>query len=176
MLKQYLEAGQIVNTHGVKGELVLEPWADSAEFLRDLPRLWLDEGRTDAGVISSRVHKGRLLLTLQGVDTKEKADAWRGRILYLAREDARLEKGTWFLQDLIGLKAVDAHTGREVGTVAEVLTGPANDVYRIVDEGGREYLFPAVKPMIARIAPEEGVVELLPIPGIFDDGAEEVRE
>lgn len=176
MLKQYLEAGQIVNTHGVKGELVLEPWADSAEFLRNLPRLWLDEGRTDAGVLSSRVHKGRLLLTVQGVDTKEKADAWRGKVLYLAREDADLEEGTWFLEDLIGLKVVDAHTGREYGAVAEVLTGPANDVYRIVDAAGKEYLFPGVEPMIARIAPEEGILEVTPIPGIFDDAAEEVRE
>ena len=175
MLKQYLEAGQIVNTHGVKGELVLEPWTDSAQFLRDLPRLWLDEGRTDAGVLASRVHKGRLLLTLQGVDTKEKADAWRGKVLYFSREDAALEEGTWFLADLIGLQAVDGRTGQRYGTVAEVLTGPANDVYRIVDDAGREYLFPAVRPMIRRIAPEEGLLELLPIPGIFDDAAEEVR-
>lgn len=169
MLKQYLEAGQIVRTHGVQGELVLEPWADSAEFLRQVKRFWFDEGKSDAGLLSSRVHKGRLLVTLRGVDSVEKGDALRGRVLFLSRGDVKLKPGQHFLQDLLGLRAVDAHTGREYGTLEEVIPTGANDVYRIVDGGGREYLFPAVKHMISRIAPEEGVIELLPIPGIFDE-------
>lgn len=169
MLKQYLEAGQIVRTHGVQGELVLEPWADSAEFLRQVKRFWFDEGKSDAELLSSRVHKGRLLVTLRGVDSVEKGDALRGRVLYLNREDVKLKPGQHFLQDLLGLRAVDAKTGREYGTLEEVIPTGANDVYRIVDGGGREYLFPAVKHMIGRIAPEEGVIELLPIPGIFDE-------
>lgn len=175
MKKQFLEAGRIVNTHGVRGELVLEPWADSAQFLARVPRLWLDEGRTDAGLLASRVHKGRLLLTLSGVDSLEKAEALRGRVLYLDRDDVPLEEGVFFLQDLIGLRAVDGETGRFYGTVEEVLETGANDVYRIVDGAGGEHLFPAVAPMIRRIAPEEGVIELLPIPGIFDDDVVEDR-
>lgn len=175
MLKEYLEAGKIVNTHGVRGELVVEPWADSAEFLLGFERFWFDEGKTDAGLLASRVHKGRLLVTLRGVTTVEQADALRGRVLYLSRADAALAPGTFFLQDLIGLQAVDGVTGRKYGVLKEVLPTGANDVYRIVDDGGKEYLFPAVKHMVKRIAPEEGVIELLPIPGIFDDDAEEVR-
>lgn len=175
MLKQYLEAGRIVRAHGVRGELSVEPWADSAEFLRQVKRFWFDEGETDAGFLSSRVHGDRLLLTLRGVDTVDKAEALRGKVLYLSREDVTLRPGQVFLQDLLGLRALDGNTGREYGTVEEVLTGPANDVYRIVDKAGKEYLFPAVKHMIRRIAPEEGVIELLPIPGIFDGESEEVN-
>ena len=78
-----------------------------------------------------------------------------------------------FPQDLIGLKAVDGVTGREYGVLQEVLPTGANDVYRIVDEAGKEYLFPAVKHMIQAIRVEEGVIELLPIPGIFDEEGEE---
>ena len=68
MKQQFLEAGQIVRTHGVRGELVLEPWADSPEFLAGVKHLYFDRGETDAGVMASRVHKGRLLITLPGPD------------------------------------------------------------------------------------------------------------
>lgn len=172
MLKQYLEAGELVRTHGVRGEMILEPWADSAEFLKKVKRFWFDEGKTDAGLVASRVHKGRLLVTLSGVDTVEKADTLRGKVLYLSRDDINLPKGTYFLQDLIGLKAIDGNTGKEYGVLTEVLSTGANNVYRIVN-GSSEYLFPAVPHMIKRTAPEEGIIELLPIPGIFDDDGEE---
>lgn len=173
MLKQYLEAGKLVNTHGVRGELCLEPWADSPEALLPVKHLWFDEGKTDAGLLSMRPHKGRLLLTLRGIDTVEKADALRGRVLYLHRDELPLEPGTWFQQDLIGLTAVDGSTGKIYGTLRDVLSTGANDVYCIVDDAGKEYLFPAVPHMIRRIAPEEGLLELLPIPGIFDGREEE---
>ncbi len=172
-MKRYLEAGKIVRTHGVKGELCLEPWADSPEFLRQVKEFYFDEeGRRPAGLVGSRVHKGRLLVTLEGVDTVEKGDALRGRVLWLDREEIRLEEGRFFLQDLIGLRAVDGVTGEEYGTLAEVLNTPANDVYRIV-KGEREYLFPAVKHMIKRVDLEAGEIALLPIPGIFDSNGEE---
>ena len=172
MKKQFLEAGKIVRTHGVRGDLVVECWADSPEFVKKLKRLYFDEGKTDAGLLSSRVHKGRLLIKLQGVDTVEQGDALRGRVLYLDRNDVTLPEGQFFLQDIIGLKAVDGETGQEYGVLAEVLPGVANAIYRIVN-GDKEYLFPAVPHMVKKIDPEAGVIQLLPIPGIFDDGGEE---
>lgn len=173
-MKQYLEAGKIVRTHGVRGEVCLEPWADSPEFLAKLKRLYLDgQGRQDAGLLACRVHKGQLLLRLRGVDSVEQGDALRGKILYLDRDDVRLEPGQHFLQDLIGLTAVDGRTGQVYGTLAEVLPTGANDVYRIVSEAGEEYLFPAVPHMIQAVDLEGGEIRLLPIPGIFDGGGEE---
>ena len=173
MRQPFLEAGKIVRSHGVRGELVVECWTDSPQFLQAVKRLYFDGGARDAGLVSSRVHKGRLLVKLSGVDTVEQADALRGKVLYLNREDVQLEEGQVFLQDLIGLRAVDAATGRVYGELREVLSTPANDVYRIVDKTGKEYLFPAVKHMIQAIRVEDGVIELLPIPGIFDEAGEE---
>ena len=173
MKKQFLEAGKIVRTHGVRGELVLECWADSPEFLAGLKHLYFAGGSRDAGVVSSRGHKGRVLLKLQGVDTVEQGDALRGKVLYLDRDDVELPEGRYFLQDLIGLKAVDGNTGREYGVLQEVLPTGANDVYRIVDGAGREFLFPAVKHMIQGVDLEKGIIALLPIPGIFDGSGEE---
>lgn len=173
-MKQYLEAGKIVRTHGVRGELCLEPWADSPEFLRGIKRFWFDgEGKQDAGLLASRVHKGQLLMRLRGVDSVEQGDALRGKVLYLNRADVHLEPGQYFLQDLIGLRAIDGNTGREYGILQEVLATGANDVYRIVSDEGKEYLFPAVPHMIKETDLEGGVISLLPIPGIFDDGGEE---
>ncbi len=173
MEKRFLEAGKIVRTHGVRGELCLEPWADSPDFLKQVKEFYFDpQGQRPAGLQSARVHKGRLLICLAGVSTVEQGDALRGKVLYLDREEIHLEEGRFFLQDLIGLQAVDGRTGQVYGTVEEILNTPANDVYRIVG-GGKEYLFPAVAHMVKRTAPEEGVIELLPIPGIFDGGGEE---
>lgn len=175
MVKRFLEAGKITRTHGVRGELVMEVWADSPEFIGQAGELYFDpQGRSPAGLIASRPHKGRLLLTLSGVDSPEKGDSLRGKVLYLDREDVKLPEGRYFLEDLIGLKAVDGNTGREYGVIAQVITAPANNVYRITD-GEREYLFPAVEHMIKRTDIPGGVVEVLPIPGIFDGGGEEAR-
>lgn len=170
MGKEYLEAGRIVRPHGVRGEMVLEPWADSPEFLQRPGRFWLDgEGRQDAGLLASRVHKGRLLIRLRGVDTVEQAEALRGRVLYLKKTDVPLPEGKYFLQDLIGLAVLDDETGQRYGVISDVLQGSANDVYCVRDEAGKEYLFPAVPHMIASVDLAAGEIKVLPIPGIFDD-------
>lgn len=174
MKKQFLEAGKIVRTHGVRGELCLEPWADSPEFLLGVKEFYFDpQGQRPAGLLGSRPHKGRLLIRLQGVDTVEQGDALRGRVLYLNRDDVKLPEGRFFLEDLIGLCAIDGDTGREYGVIAQIIPAPANNVYRIRDGEGRDYLFPAVEHMIKRTDIEGGVIELLPIPGIFDGEGEE---
>ena len=172
-MKQYLEAGKITRTHGVRGELVMEIWADSPSVISSLSELYYDpDGTRPIGLISSREHKGRLLLTLKSINTVEHADRLRGKILYLNRDDITLPEGRYFLEDLIGLRAIDGETGQAYGTITEVIPAPANNVYRITD-GGREYLFPAVEHMIKSTDIQSGIIELLPIPGIFDGGGEE---
>ena len=153
-VKRFLETGKIVGTHGVRGEVRVDPWSDSPEFVKRLKHLYFDEGKVPVSLESSRVHKNQVLLKLKGVDT------------------VQLPEGTVFQQDLIGLRAVDGSTGTEYGTLEEVLPTGANDVYLIRGAGGKEYLFPAVAHMIQKIDTERGVIELLPIPGIFDNEGE----
>ena len=172
MKKQFLEAGRIVGTHGVRGEMRVEPWCDSAEFLKKLKRLYFDEGRTDAGLIASRVHKSLLLVRLAGVESATEADLYRGRVLYLDRNDVRLPKNRYFISDLIGLSVIDDATGAVYGTVQEVFETGANNVYRIAGANGAEYLFPAVDEMIAKTDVDGGKLFVRPIPGIFGGEAE----
>lgn len=173
MKKQFLEAGRIVGTHGVRGELRVEPWCDSAEFLHRVKRLYFDGGKTDAGLVSSRVHKSLLLVTLRGCDSATKGDLYRGKILYLDRADVHLPKGRYFIEDLLGLSVVDDATGEVYGEIAEVFETGANSVYRIRN-GEKEYFFPAVDEMIAKTDVDGGELRVRPIPGIFDE-AEAIR-
>ena len=110
-----------------------------------------------------------LLLKLEGVDTVEAGDALRGRVLYLARADAKLPQGRFFVQDLLGLSAVDADTGHVYGKVTDVFPTGSNDVYQVTDENGRDYLVPAIREVIVRVDVDGGVLELRPMRGIFDD-------
>lgn len=174
MKNQFLEAGVIVGTHGIRGEMKVEPWMDSPEALKAFKKLYLEEGKKDIKLKSSRVHKSMLLITCDGINDATTADTMRGKTIYIDRNDAKLPKGKFFISDLIGLTVKDGNTAEVYGTIEEVIQAPANDVYRIKN-GEKEFYFPAVKQMIKTTNIDEGYVEVLPIPGIFDDNSVEDR-
>lgn len=169
MVKQFLEAGKIVGTHGVRGELRVDPWCDSAEFLKQFHTLYLKNGEVPLKVVSTRVHKTQLLLTLENVNTVEAADTYRGKILYLKREEAKIPKGHYFMADLIGLDVYDADTFVYYGSITEIMRTGANDVYQVTSPGKKNYLIPAVAPVVTNIDLEKGKMLIQPIKGIFDD-------
>lgn len=169
MRKQYLEAGKIVGTHGVKGELKVQAWCDSPEFFCGFSTLYWNRGEQKAEVVSSRVHKNLILLKLKGVDTVEDADKLRDKLLFLNRSDAKLEDGAHFIQDLIGLQAVDADTGKGLGTLTDVLKTGANDVYEITGSDGKKYLVPVIPEVVLSIDLDAETLLLRPLKGIFDD-------
>lgn len=167
MANKFLEAGKIVGTHGIQGELKVENWTDSPQWLKNVRKLYFDKGEKDAGLVSSRVHKNLLLIKLKDIDDLNKAELLRGTVLYMDRAEIKLPKNRFFIQDLIDLKVYDANTKKYYGQIKEVFQTGANNVYRIVKEK-EEYLFPAVDHMIKRTDIEEGVIEVLPIDGIFN--------
>ena len=83
MLKDYLSVGQIVGTHGVRGEMRVQPWCDTPDFLKQFSTLYYDpRGERSVKVVSARVHGAVVLLTLEGVDTMEKASSLSGVLLF----------------------------------------------------------------------------------------------
>ncbi|MBE6721564.1 MAG: 16S rRNA processing protein RimM [Ruminococcaceae bacterium] len=168
MKAEYLEAGRIVGTHGVRGELRLEPWCDSAEFLKQFQTLYWEKEKTAVKVLSARVHKSLLLVTLEGISTVEQADALRGRILCFRRDDAALPEGAYFQQDLIGLSVRNSQDGELYGTLTAVYGTGANDVYEITDKTGKTTLIPAVPQVVHRISLKENTVEIEPLEGMFN--------
>ena len=161
MKKEFLEAGKIVNTHGVRGEVKIQPWADSAEFLRGFHTLYLDGA--PVRVLRSRVHKNMLIAALEGVDTVDAAMVLKNKILSIRREDARLPEGHFFLQDILGALVVD-EAGTELGVLADVLDTPRHQVY--VVRGEREILIPAVPAFILRTDTEAGRITVRLIEGM----------
>lgn len=162
-----MEAGKIVGTHGLKGEVRVEPWCDSAAFLSSFKRLYRKDGE-EIRVLSSRPHKNVAILRLEGVDDINKADELRGVVLYINRSDVRLPKGTYFVQDIIDLKVIDCDSGEEYGVVTDVLRTGANDVYQI-EKDGRTYLIPAIDEVVIERNIEDGILLIRPMKGIFDD-------
>ena len=178
-LTPYLECGKIINTHGCKGGMKVDPWMDSPEDFCDLERVFIGDGeqKTPRKIIRTSVMQGRfILLMLEGVDDMDAADAMRNTVLYAAREDFHLEEGQYFLSDVVGLPVYDAREGREgqlLGTVAEVNPGVAAPLY-VVNTPKGQVMVPAVPAFIADVIPGE-YVKMTPIAGMFDDGADEVK-
>ncbi len=170
MPKPYLEAGKIVGTHGVKGELRVEPWCDSPQFLTKLKTFYWDaQGTKPVRVLSARPHKNLLLVMLEGCSCASEGDALRGKILYLSRADIKLPRDRYFVQDIIGLSVVDADSGKKYGIVTDVLRTGANDVYQITGDDKQEYLIPVIPDVVIKTEIEEGILQIRPIRGIFED-------
>lgn len=168
MKKQYLEVGRIVGTHGVRGEMRVECWANSPDFLKKFKKLYLDEGKTEIAV-SCRPHKNIALMTAKSVGSIEEADLLRGKILYINRDDVKLEKGEHFVQDIIGLQVIDADNGTVYGTVKDVLKTGSNDVYEMKAEDGKMYYIPVIPDILDRFDFDGGAVYIHPMKGLFDD-------
>ncbi len=160
-MNEFLDCGQIVNTHGIHGEVRIVPWADSPDFLRQFSTLYVD-GRALA-VTASRVHKGSVIARLQGVDTVEGAMALKGKTVQLCRADAKLPEGAFFLADIIGLDVVDEN-GNKLGTLKEVLSPSVQQIY--VVEGQREIMIPAVPEFILETNIEAGYIRVRLIEGM----------
>ena len=161
MKERYIEAGQIVNTHGVRGEVKLQPWTDSAEFLARFRTLYIDGAAVR--VRSSRVHKGMVLALLEGVEDVNAAMRLKGRTVYIDREDAKLPRGGYFIQDIIGAEVI-TEDGEGIGRLEEVIDAPASMVY--VVRGERERLIPAVPEFILKTDADAGVITVRLIEGM----------
>lgn len=169
MRKPYLETGRIVGTHGVRGEMRVQPWSDDPSFLTGFKVFYLDgrgENRLEAEKV--RPHGNVVLLKARGVDAIEEAEKLRGKVLYIDRADIRLEEGRHFIQDLIGCSVTDADTGETLGTLTDVSETGANDVWHVKREG-REYLVPAIPDVIVKVDVDKEEIVLRPLKGIFDD-------
>ena len=166
--KPFLEAGQIVGTHGVRGEVRVQSWCDSPEIFASLKTLYWDAAGTQPVRVKSRVHKNLALAKLEGVDTVQDASALRGRLLYLARADLKLPAGRYFIKDLIGMAIVDADSGHPYGTLTAVSDTGAYPGYHMAMEDGRDILIPAIPSVIVEVNLDADVIRLRPLEGLFD--------
>ena len=161
MQTRYLEAGRVVNTHGVRGEVKIDPWTDSPAVLSKLSTLYI--GEKPYKIAAAREHKGMLLVKFEGVDDINAAMVLKNRVVLLDREDLRLEAGAFFLQDILGAEVVD-EAGARLGELVDIIQSAASNIY--VVRGEREILIPAVPAFIVKTDAEAGVVTVRLIEGM----------
>ena len=169
MKKTYLEAGKIVGTHGVHGELRVDPWCDSPEVFARLKTLYLGADGSGRVAVKSRPHGRIALCRMDGVETVEDAEALRGTVLYLHRDDLALREGAYFIADLIGMRVLNATDGARLGTITEVSHTGANDVYHMKAVDGREILIPAIPAIVTVVDTDAEEMRITPMKGLLDD-------
>jgi 16S rRNA processing protein RimM len=169
MKKRYLECGKVVTTHGVAGEVRLQPWCD-AEDLSGVKTLYLGaNGEQPLRVIRARPHKNIVILKIEGVDTVEQAVLFRGRVLYVDRKAIKLAPGEHFIQDLLGIRVIDADDGHCYGTLTDVLETGANPVYQVTFPDGSEKLVPAIPDVVIETDVDAEIMKIRPLRGLFED-------
>lgn len=158
---EFIEAGKIVNTHSVYGELKVQPWSDTDDFLCDFDVIYIDEKPFE--VERARVHKTCVLLKLAGINSINEAQKYKNKCVCVDRDEVELNDGAYFIADLEGLTVIDSD-GTELGKIREVLTLPSSDVYVI--RGKDEYMIPAVEEFIRDVDIDAGVMYVRTIPGM----------
>ncbi len=165
----YLQCGQIINTHGVRGAVKARSDCDSPEILASLRRVYTERGGsfTPYEVRGASVLKGFVLLTLEGVDDLDAAVRLKGRNIYAERDELSefLGEGDRFIADLLGLPLVDADTGDVLGVLTDVINRGAQDIY-VVETPNGERMMPAVPEFVISITDE--AITVRPIPGMLD--------
>ena len=166
MRPEFITVGTVVNAHGVRGEVKVNPHGFDPAFIASFHTLYLN-GQAVA-VKAVRVHKSTVLMTLPGVDDMDAALALRGKTVSIRRTDAHLPQGQFFDQELLGLRVIDCATDQEIGIIDRVLTYPAHKIYQV--RGQREYLIPAVPGVfIESTDPDAGEMRVHMMKGLATD-------
>ena len=161
MRLQYIEAGEIVTTHGVRGEVKVLCWLDDPEMLCEFDRCRIDGKEFEMEQV--RVQKTCNLVKLQGVDTMEEAQAMRGKTIELYRED--IDEEVIFAAELMGMEV--QCEGKTIGKIVDVLDYPGNMVY--VVRGQKEYMIPAVSAFVLDTDMENNLMQVRLIEGMATD-------
>lgn len=170
MAKEFLAAGKIVSTHGLKGEMRLQAWSDEPSFLSSFESVYIDEnGSQELKIISAKAHKNICLLRLEGIDSIEKAEKLRNTVIYIKKSSALLEEGTFFVDDIIGIDIIDEANGENLGKVSDVVSYPANDVWFVKTPNNKQVLIPNVPHIIKRVSLEQNCAYIYKMKGLFDD-------
>jgi len=164
MSKDLLQAGKIINTHALRGDMRVFPYCDSADFLCEIKKLYIDN--EPYKVTSARVHKGQALIHLKGIERIEDAEKLIGKFVYFNKNDVDLDEGQFFIDDIMGLEVRDVDTDEIYGKVTDVITTGANDVFEVT--GGRVLYVPKIDDVVIEINLDDKVILIRPLQGLFE--------
>lgn len=158
-MKEFITIGQIVNTHGVKGELKVYPLTDDIKRFRNLKTVFIDD--VERTVSWCKVQTEKVILKIEGIESMDEAQKYKTKYIKVRREEAvKLPKDRYFVVDIIGCKVIDENN-KEIGTVEEVIFTGSNDVYWV--KGNKEVLVPVLKDIVKSIDIEKQEIIISPL-------------
>ena len=169
-MNKELRVGVILKTHGIRGEVKVYPVTDSPDRFHSISNIILRQGKLCRylEIEKARVQKNLVIVKFRGIDDINEVESLKGAELYVKREDgAELQEGEYYIADIIGITVKD-DTGREIGTVTDVLETGANDVYIVERPGMKDLLLPAIKDCILQVDIEENVMTVHLLDGLWD--------
>lgn len=158
-MREFISIGQIINTHGLNGELKVYPLTDDIRRFRKLKEVYID--RCLRKIVWCKLQTDKVILKIEGIDTIEEAQKFKNIYVEVKREDAvDLSEGEFFIADIIGCTVYDENR-IELGTVFDVIQTPSNDVYWV--KGKTEILIPALKDIVLSISVDKKEVIIKPL-------------
>lgn len=161
-MERFIQTGKIINTHGIRGEVKVQPWTDSPDFFSQIPCVYINSAPFK--ITAARTHKNFVLMKLEGIDTINDAEKLKNSVVYADRDDVRLEENQYFIQDVIGFEVYDNRLSSTIGTIKSVMELPASNVFVI--SGENEVMVPAVAEFVRQIDYENRRVYVTTIEGM----------
>lgn len=157
-MNEFLNIGQIINTHGVKGELKVYPLTDDIRRFRKLKAVYIDG--VEKNVVWCKLQTDKVILKIEGIESLDDAMRYKTKYLQVKREEAvKLPEGRYFVVDIVGCKVIDEN-GIELGNVSEVIFTGSNDVYWV--KGKKDLLIPVLDHIIKNIDVEKKEIIISP--------------
>lgn len=158
-MKEFLAVGQIINTHGIKGELKIYPLTDDIKRFRKLKNVYIDG--VSKNIVWCKLQSDKVILKIEGIDSIEEAQKYKNKYIEVNRGEAvKLSEDEYFIADVIGCKVFDANNN-ELGEVCDVIKTGSNDVYWV--KGRTEVLVPALKNVVLNIDVNENKIIIKPL-------------
>ena len=159
-MKEFLTVGQIINTHGVKGEVKVYPLTDNTKRFRKLKKVYIDG--IEKNILWCKIQPDKIIMKIEGIESPEIAMKYKNKYLEVDRENAvTLEKGRYFVADIIGCRVIDEDENN-IGTVFDVIFTGSNEVYWV--KGSEEdVMVPALKSIVAKMDMDNKLIVIKPV-------------
>ncbi len=170
-MEELFQVGIITSTHGVRGEVKVYPTTDDVKRFKRLKEVILDTGKEKINleIEGVKFFKQMVILKFKGIDTLNDVEQYRQKSLFVTRANAvRLSKDEYFVADLIGLQVIDEENN-DLGTLVDVMSTGANDVYVINLPDGRELLLPAIKQCILNVDINNNRIQVHVLEGLLEE-------
>lgn len=159
-MKEFLTVGQIINTHGVKGEVKVYPLTDDAKRFRKLKKVYIDG--IEKNVLWCKIQPDKIIMKIEGIESPEIAMKYKNKYLQVHRENAvTLEEGRYFVADIIGCRVVDEND-TDIGIIFDVIFTGSNEVYW-VKGGEEEVMVPALKSIVVKMDMDNKLIVIKPV-------------